>query len=253
MRSFLSTTTDPRTAEAFAQQSNINLEKVFFEIHAKYSPFAMVSELIYFKSENEVLFILGCIFRIENVYFNDEISMSVMKLVLSSTQDNHDLKQLFDYLKREIGSETNFYSLAIILRKMEEFHHAEECLKQQLLQCSSSSNDSYRCCHALGNIYQDRAKAYVNIGNSCNSIDADYEKKGDLSLALRSYEKVRKIWLKCYDDQHERSAMIYNNLGIIYCKLDNYFQALENHSKALAIRQAILPDNHADIASSYTN
>ncbi|CAF3316167.1 unnamed protein product [Rotaria socialis] len=202
---------------------------------------------------------LGCIFRIENVYFDDEIDMGVVKLVLSSTQDDHDFKKLFDHLKREIGNETNFYSLAIILRKMGEFHHAEECLKQQLLH---------------NNIYQDRgnfeqaliyhkyslelklilsSKDYVDIGNSYNSIGADYEKKGDLSLALRSYEKARVIWLKCYKDKHERMAMIYNNLGIIHRKMNMYSQALENHTKALDIRQAVLPDNHPDIASSYVN
>ncbi len=277
MRSFLSTTTDPRTAQAFALSSQTNSEKVFFEIHAKHSsslPFALISELSYFKSENEVLFMLGCIFRIENVYFDDKVNMWIVKLVLSSTQDDHDLKQLFDYLKREIGSETNFYSLAIILRKMGEFHHAEECLKQQLLQSSSSSNDYYRCYHALGNIYQDRSdieqaltchkysldlklklssKDYANIGNSYNSIGADYEKRGDMALALRSYEKARIIWLKCYDDKHERMAMIYNNLGIVYRRLNRYEQALESHKQALTIRQAILPDNHPEIASSYTN
>ncbi|CAM2717527.1 unnamed protein product [Rotaria socialis] len=48
-------------------------------------------------------------------------------------------------------------------------------------------------------------------------------------------------------------AMIYNNLGIIHRKMNMYSQALENHTKALDIRQAVLPDNHPDIASSYVN
>jgi tetratricopeptide (TPR) repeat protein len=272
MRNFLSTTTDRRVAESFAHSCNSsNFEKVFFEIHAKHStltPFALISELSYFKSENEVLFMLGCIFRIESVEFDDKINMWIVK------QDDHDLKKLFDCLKCEIGNETNYYSLAIILRKMGESHHAEECLKQQLLQRSSLSHDSDRCYHALGNIYQDRgnleqalvyhkysldlklkfsSKDYANIGNSYNSIGADYEKRGDYSLALRSYEKARQIWLKCYNDKHERLATIYNNLGIISRKLNNSFQAVENHTKALTIRQVILPENHPDIASSYTN
>ena len=125
-----------------AQDTSQNLEKVFFEIHAKYSfltPFASISDLSYFQSENEVLFMLGCIFRIEDVSFDQTMKFWIIKLSLSSTQDDHNLKELFDYLKSEIGHETNFYSLGRILRKMGDYQHAEECLKEHLLQNNTPS------------------------------------------------------------------------------------------------------------------
>jgi len=113
MRSFLSTTTDLSVAVLFAGSNSNSEEKVLFEIHAKHSlltPFASISHLSYFQGENEVLFMLGCIFRIENISFDKTIKIWIVKLVLSSTQSDHDLKQLLDYLKDQIKSETNFYS-----------------------------------------------------------------------------------------------------------------------------------------------
>lgn len=275
MRSFLSTTTNLNVAISFI--GNNSEEKVLFEIHAKHSsltPFASISHLSYFQEENEVLFMLGCIFRIENISFDKTMKIWIVKLILSSTQSDHDLKQLLDYLKDEIKSETSFYSLGKILRRMGEYDNAKECFEQHLLQNTNSSIEQSRGYHALGNIYQDcgdldqsliyhnyslklkltlSKRNYESIGNSYNSIGAVYEKQGYFLLALRNYEKAKIEWLKCYKEMHERIATIYNNIGIAYRQLDNYFKALESHNKALAIRQKVLPKTHPDIPSSYSN
>lgn len=56
-----------------------------------------------------------------------------------------------------------------------------------------------------------------------------------------------------YGTEHENTATIYNNVGLVYDDQGNYSKALEYYSKALIIREKILGEGHPSIATSYNN
>jgi len=47
--------------------------------------------------------------------------------------------------------------------------------------------------------------------------------------------------------------MIYNNIGLIYCYLENYEKSLENYNESLKLFIDTLPNNYSSIASTINN
>ncbi|CAF5030685.1 unnamed protein product, partial [Rotaria sp. Silwood1] len=63
-------------------------------------------------------------------------------------------------------------------------------------------------------------------------------------------EKYFKILLKSLPSDHSDIASVYNWIGVVHDKRNNFDQALEYYEKAYAIRQEQLPSDHPDIAKS---
>jgi preprotein translocase subunit SecA/nephrocystin-3 len=59
------------------------------------------------------------------------------------------------------------------------------------------------------------------------------------------------IWEKVLGAGHPDVAISYFNIGSIYDDLFDYAKALENHQKALAIREKVLGANHLLTISVY--
>ncbi|CAF4680736.1 unnamed protein product, partial [Rotaria socialis] len=160
LNSFLSTSLNRRIAERFVQK-NMHLcasgdyVVVIFEIEADPSvvgtmkngknrrPFAQIDELSYYGEESEVLFMLGSIFRLnEIISHNQSSSLSVdgtmstiiIRMTLCSDDDDNDLKQLYDHhMKNEYDrEETNLLSLGDVLRNMGKFDLAEKYYRRWL-------------------------------------------------------------------------------------------------------------------------
>ena len=85
------------------------------------------------------------------------------------------------------------------------------------------------------------SREYINIGEYDNSL-----KYGNKALALASSLSVgnRRGW-------HKGMAIAYNNIGVIYNKKGNYFEALKKHYAALKVREEIGDKN--GIANSYNS
>ncbi|CAF4578079.1 unnamed protein product, partial [Rotaria socialis] len=150
LNSFLSTSLNRRIAERFVQQ-NMHLcasgdhVVVIFEIEADPSvvgtmmngknrrPFAQIDELSYYGGEeSEVLFMLGSIFRLNEIISHNQSSslllsadatMSIIRMTLCSDDDDNDLKQLYDHhMKNEYDrEETNLLSLGDVTYRMGKF------------------------------------------------------------------------------------------------------------------------------------
>ncbi|CAF1583741.1 unnamed protein product [Didymodactylos carnosus] len=108
MNSFLSTSHDKNQALIFVQQltPTDSGQRVLFEIivdtRLATRPFADISHLSYFKTEQEVLFTLGSIFRLKNVIYHETEQLWNVKMELCNS-DDQDLKQMFDYIRKDIG------------------------------------------------------------------------------------------------------------------------------------------------------
>ena len=131
VNSFFSTSTDCSKALSFFGNSNIStgFERVLFEINADprmatTQSFADISALSNFAAESEVLFMLGSIFRVDNIRCGEN-QVWIISMNLCS-DDEHELNQVLVHIKNQNGSgETNLQILAKVLWKMGKFDLAE--------------------------------------------------------------------------------------------------------------------------------
>ncbi|CAF0874067.1 unnamed protein product [Adineta steineri] len=76
---------------------------------------------------------------------------------------------------------------------------------------------------------------------------------GECSKALSYYEKALEIRQKHLPSNHPNLATLYNNIGRLYDKTEEYSKAISFHEKALEIYQKTLPSNHPSLTTSYND
>ncbi|CAF0909771.1 unnamed protein product [Didymodactylos carnosus] len=174
---------------------------------------------------------LGSIFRLESVHCDKEQEIWLADLDLCN-EDDHDLEQLFDHMKKEMGSETTLISLGNLFRKMGDLDKAENYYKRLLNELAVGDSVIPYCHVGLGNVAR---------------------QKGEYALALMNFDKALKIFLKTLPPDDLVIAITYNNIGLVQWNKGEYDLALMNYDKALNIRVKALPPDHPDIAGTYNN
>ena len=280
MNSFLSTSINRQQARAFLSHvdPSLGIEPVFFEIDAdprlkNTKPFSNITSFSYFPREEEVLFMIGSIFRLVEIKCDDDGVWNI-RMVLCSEND-HQLQPLFQHMKNELGTgDTNLLRFGHVLKDMGKLDDAEKYFHRYLNQLPDDDPDISACYHALGIVtdikgdYDSSLKWYnksleifiqtlksddPNIGTTLNSIAVIYRKQGDYAHALESFEKALAIWKKAYGEDHPRVAACFNNMGNVYQEEKKYSDALEYHQKSLIICQKHLPSDHSDLGASHNN
>ncbi|CAF4207884.1 unnamed protein product, partial [Adineta steineri] len=106
------------------------------EFQQNYSPDKVLRcKHSYFPGESEVLFMIGSIFRLNNINRNDD-QIWIIKMTLCN-DDEHDLKQVLMYMKQQINSEqTNLRTFAKLLWEMGKFDLAEKYFNRLLQELS---------------------------------------------------------------------------------------------------------------------
>ncbi|CAF0998973.1 unnamed protein product [Adineta steineri] len=274
---FLSTSCNSLVAGMFLsnKSSSDGLECVIFEIEANSNlnnikPFADISGKSWFPDEEEVLFMAGSIFRLNDVYLDDKIWH--VKLQLSSHEDEQ-LKSLMDYMINEYESEeVNLFSFGNILRGMGKLHDAKNYYDRFLKEASDGHHDLAGCHHSLGIIadengdYEQSLKHFQNsleidkqslsdinhpnIALSYNSIAVVYTKKGDYQKALNFFNQALIVFKYVNGDDDLEVAGCYYNIGGVYQTTKEYLKAHDYYQNALSIRKKHLPENHLDIGES---
>ncbi|CAF4217361.1 unnamed protein product, partial [Adineta steineri] len=110
MQSFLSTSFDRTIASFFAQAAAPTTDEItciLFEFHldtriTNTKPYANIKHLSYFRDEEELLLMLGTIFRIEQVEYN-ELEKTWVAILSLCSEDDYELKELVKLLKNETG------------------------------------------------------------------------------------------------------------------------------------------------------
>jgi tetratricopeptide (TPR) repeat protein len=280
--SFLSTSIDMQEALSFLDYSILtnNFQRVLFIIDANpdvegIKSFANITSHSYFNDEQEVLFMLGSIFRINRIYFCNKDHVWIVNMNLCGDYDQK-LKEIFDHMKNEYGEgETGLLSFGRVLRQMGKFDEAEKYYQRFLNQLQPDDyQNKAQCYHLLGNIVLDKGNydlsleyhlksLEIKIENcpsndsslaySHNSIGIIYWKKENHEQALESYNKALQIWIETYSRDDLRVAMCFNNMGIIYDDEKKYTEALKCYKNTLAIRLKHLPNGHCHIGDTYNN
>jgi Tfp pilus assembly protein PilF len=277
---FLSTSHDQEVSFAFAASnaSVPDLIGILFEITVNPSipstPFANISDVSYFKMEEEILFSMHSVFRIGQAkQLDGNNRLWQVDLILTSDND----PQLHDLTER-IQEETcsgckGWYRLGMLLMKLGHFNEAEE-LYEILLQLTTDEHEKSHLYHMLGWIKDDQGeyaeaiefyeksikiKAKIlsstdpNLTASYNNIGLVYNKIGEYWKALSYYEKSLEIERKTLPPNHPALATSYNNIGSVYHNMSEYSKALSYYENALEILQKTLPPNHPHFATSYNN
>ncbi|CAF2921620.1 unnamed protein product [Rotaria sp. Silwood2] len=282
MNSFVSTTMERPKALQFIQKNfemSDDMEPVLFEIDAdprkvSFKPFADISTFSEYSSEKEVLFMLGSIFRLNQISQDIDGQISTIQMTLCS-DDEHELKGLYDYMKNLYGNgETNLRSLGLVMWRMGKFDQAEKFFRRLLDSLSPKDPLLSALYQNLGLVASDkgeydaslqwyqkslniklrtRSSDYVNIGISHNSIGMVYYRKGNLFEALQSFTKAATLFEKAKDENHLTMGYVYNGIGTVYQQQKDYSNSLLFYQKSLAIYQMHLPSDHPDLGSSYNS
>ncbi|CAF1334036.1 unnamed protein product [Adineta steineri] len=276
---FLSTSKNRDVSLNFAQQAATNSDLIgilfvmFISPTHSTTPFASVSDVSYFHTEDEVLFSMHTIFRIEDIKPMDG-NNHLYQVNLTLTSDNdQDLRILTDKIRQEIlPNSKGWYRLGELLCKMGQFKKAQE-VYEILLQRTDESGKA-PIYYQLGLIkrnqgdYQEALTYYEkslaidqktlpsnhpDFANTHNNVGLVYHNMGDYSKALSSHEKALAIQQQSLPSNHPDLGASYNNIGSVYYHMGDYPKALSNYEKALAIKQQSLPSNHPSFGASYNN
>jgi tetratricopeptide (TPR) repeat protein len=238
------------------------------------TPFADINGLSYFQEEEEVLFSMHSVFRIEEVKQLDG-NNRLWQVDLSLTSDrDQDLECLTGRIREETFPDAQgWYRLGQLLIKMGHFDKAQQVFNV-LLDETTDDSEKASIYHQLGifKINQGQyAEAIVDfeksmeisknslapnhpdLAHSYNNIAVVYDKMGDYSKALSYHEKALGIRQQTLPPNHPDLATSYTNIGMVYNNMSDHSKALSSHEKAIDIRQKTLPPNHPDLATSYNN
>ncbi|CAF1608978.1 unnamed protein product, partial [Didymodactylos carnosus] len=182
---FFSTSTNENIALNFAFQAfnHPSSESVLFEIQIdpsiRKTPLANIEHLSYIPTENEFLFSMGTVFRIESIERQSNGIWNV-KLKLTGEEDKQ-LKALTHYMRKKVGLVNNLKSLGSLMMRMGKFDKGEQFYQILLNDISFNSNPIY-----LFIIYHD--------------LGFCYHQKLEYKKALECYEKSLQIGQNYIDD-----------------------------------------------------
>ncbi|CAF5078482.1 unnamed protein product [Rotaria sp. Silwood1] len=276
----LSTSLDREISLSFAQSNQIgsDLIGVLFKINVNPSvsstPFANIRDISYFEGEEEILFSMHSVFRIETMkQINENNRLWQIDLTLTSDNDP-ELHELTESIRKDTCSDAEGWDrLGVLLIKLGQFNNAQE-VYDTLLNQTTTYQEKAVIYHRLGVIknnqgeYTDAMAYYqrsieinkdvlssmdANLARSYSNMGLVYDNIGDYSNALSYHQKALEIEQKTLPLTHPSLATSYNNIGLLYGNMGNFANALLSHQKALDIRHKILPSYHPDLATSYNS
>ncbi|CAF0957808.1 unnamed protein product [Adineta steineri] len=277
---FLSTSKNREVSYAFAEssQANLDLFGILFVMKVDPSqsttPFASITGISGFPGEEEVLFSMHSVFRIQDIkQLDGNNHLYEVNLILTAANDP-ELNKLTDYIRQQSSpDEEGWYRLGLALLKMNQFDKAEDIYHVLLDQRTDDKNKA-AIYHQLGLIktaqgqYQEAITFYEKSltirqttlspnhpdwASSSNSIGLVHANMSDYPKALSYYEKALEIQQQSLAPNHPDLAESCNNIGNAHSKMGDYPEALSYHQKALEIQQQSLPPNHPELAFSYNN
>jgi tetratricopeptide (TPR) repeat protein len=248
MNSFISASTDRRTAVSYAISSKIREGRhpVLLEIQVATDsgeavPYADIHDISDVPVENEILFMCGGVFKINDLNYDKNEKLWILKLDLcgESEMKYNDAYQL---LKQDIGDYITIIDLGNAVINLGKFDIAEDLYLQGLKKTSRSDEENIsRCYERLGSV---------------SFLKGDVDKAVDLiKYSIELMSNSRKF------TQENNYLYIYFNyysLGVAYMEKKDYVLARKNFEAALEyqmrmneLHPSLLLDVYVKIASTY--
>ncbi|CAF1162154.1 unnamed protein product [Didymodactylos carnosus] len=223
INSFFSTSRSKTKARRFAKRSPVTeqLDRVLFRIKIDVclptKPFADIEGISSHPDEREILFMLGSIFRINDITYDENDALWILNLNLCS-EDDFELKELFAYLKKDIGEETSMVTLGNILVQMGEYDKAE--------------------------------RIFLRI-NHHEGLIAVEEHKGNFYLAMKNYkcavghyEQALNLRCKFFPTYHPDIGKSYGEIAMAFEFWKQYPKAIDYYQRTIEHYRFTLVDNH---------
>jgi hypothetical protein len=151
---FLSTSKDPKISRVFAEGALGNtgtvgiLFKMTVDPSVSSAPFASIREVSDFPTEEEILFSMHTVFRIDEITeIGNNSSLYQVDLALTA-DDDQELRILTDCIRKEVVGETGWERLGQLLIKLSQLDKAEE-LYTVLLERKSEEGEKVLYYHHL--------------------------------------------------------------------------------------------------------
>jgi tetratricopeptide (TPR) repeat protein len=240
---FLSTTRNYDLALEFALKTSkrsVDVLPTLFIIQADIQlddmVFVDISSLSVYPDEKEVLFDLGCAFKINEVHFDDSKKIWIINMNLTN-ESRQIVEKYFESNRREIEKGNILLVFGLLLTEMGQYHQAQVYFEKLL----------------LSNTVDDKASLYTNIGRV-----KFY--KGLYDEALQDFETVYHIQRQENPINYIDLARTMNNLGLIYLEqkkhdlaLDYHFEVLKIYQQHHVISEILLANNNNSIGVIFTH
>ncbi|CAF1412467.1 unnamed protein product [Rotaria sordida] len=236
IKSLFSTSKIKEVSIQFAKGNYDNSKHVpvMFEIRVEPEkvtlPYADISNLSSFQHEEEVLFMIGTIFQVNDVHYSDSEKIWIIKLSLCG-EDHPRLKDMIDYIKYEIKDTANLITLADFFIKIGEYDMAKEYYRKYENQLSINHPDMKRVWQGLSNIADIQGNYFISM-NSHSKAHECFNEQIDICRNLPSH--------------HPQVGKCYANIANLYELQGKNNLALENYEKAYKIFTQSLPAYHPD-------
>ncbi|CAF1135405.1 unnamed protein product [Adineta ricciae] len=236
------------------------------------TPFASIKEVSYYKIEEEILFSMHTVFRIDAIkQMDNNDQLYEVELQLIAAADDKQFRRLTKFISDQIGIGTVWQQLGQLLIKTNHFDKAEELYKAVLQQPLSEIYETIYY-NNLGYVkdrqgdyeqaikyYEQASKTnalpgkYPSLATTYNNTGSIYNAIGQYTEALSYYDKALGIQEKTLPENHPSLAISYNSIGFVYRELGQYTKALLFYEKALGIQEKTLPPDHPNLITFYNN
>ena len=240
MNSFFSTGFDRTLARQFAgdNQMNDGLVSILYEVHidteVAAAPFSNISEHSQYPGEEEFLFSLGAVFRIESAR---EITDSLGRVWLITIRlvDEHqeqELNSFFEHWKSEIGETSNLLELAALLFHMDNLSAAERYYK--LLR------------DELPKDHPDQPLILNNLGQIALKVHKTEE-------ALQLFDQALQGYAADSNPRKDLIAVTKGNIATIHYELNDFERAEPLCREALQLKETYQIADHKILINAQSN
>ena len=238
MNSFLSTSTNRVKALEFATSRappNDTLTSILLEILVNVKspsrPLADIKLMSAFAEEEEILFMFGCVFRLDDVWFDEEHKLWRARLTLCGENDE-DMRNFTATLTGELDGRNKQVSLGTYLMQLQKYeeseYHYQKIIDDHVITDEIELADCY-------------------MGLACvNDIKADY--KAAISNLNKALEYVL---VRSPDRDHPLISKCYNELGSIYAKESNYQKSFHYYDEALKTKNNVKRVTFAGLSKAH--
>ncbi|CAF3545742.1 unnamed protein product [Rotaria sp. Silwood2] len=272
MQSFISTSTSRQVGLLYVQGSaplTTDRTRILFQFNIdthllNTKPYANIRHLSFFIDEEEVLIMLGSIFRIEQVEYDQSEQIWIATLSLCS-EDDFELKDLMKQVKNEVGMQIT--SLGYLLVKQGKYPQARSYFQHLLLNKSLSEHDQLGCYYGLAAVAK-RLKEYDKTLVQTQNMLRYYVKYNDQLSIARTFVLIGEIlWRKQefdlaqFYEEKSLEILLPNNdpnmssayliMASIHGDRNEFDLSLKNLEKAFEIYRQNLPNNHVEFGVLY--
>lgn len=290
MKSFFMTNLDREKALSYTSNysSSSEYKRILFIIEANpeienVKPFAKIGSIGYNNDPNDVLFMIGSLFRITEIQDEKDGIINV-KMTLCTNDDTNTL-QLVNQMKYQyiyengetdiIGFGQFLFDIGKSMRDDNVRTTGENFIRSCLDRLPNDHPARSRCYDALGNIelFKDNLDASLdyykksfdiktqklevndpNLADSYKNLALLYLQKGDSKQAFEYFYQLLIIWRQLYGDDYINLIFCYTNIAMIYENEENLTEAMSYYYQALALMvKHHTSVNEASFAALYNN